>query len=363
MDATGGTVRNLGDDANVNVTLPTGRSFTFYGNSYTSIYIGSNGIATFGLGDSKWSGPIPDTATPNNGIYAFSTDLNPASGAQGHIYTEYLNNRYFVIEWFQVQHYPSGNPETFEIILDLDTNQVGIQYLDVSNPTDVVSGVENSTGTEATQYAYGDPALIADNMAVTFYPQFGTPPPTGGVGELTGVVSNASTGDPIQGATVEAVAYSGGSVFTTTTDVNGLYSKPLCADWYTTSAKATGYVAILDVSVSMVSGNQTVQNYALTPICEACSSVDFSWTPIEPHQGDVVTFTSVASGTLPIIYSWEFGDGASGSGQEVTHSFTDSGVFTVTLTVDNCAGVPVIKEYFVNVLPTTRFIFLPIALK
>lgn len=157
--------------------------------------MGSNGLATFGTGSNSASGPIPDPALPNNGIYAFSMDLDPLSGNQGNIYTKVLDNRYFIIEWYQVQHYPNGNPETFEIVLDFDTNQVTIQYLTVSDPTSAVSGVENSTGTEATQYAYSDPNLIADNVAVTFFPQFGTPPPTGGTGELTGVVSDSEIGN------------------------------------------------------------------------------------------------------------------------------------------------------------------------
>ena len=360
---TGGTPRPLSDDSYVVVALPS--AFTFYGNSYNSIYIGSNGIADFTLDSNtnKWSGPIPDPATPNNGVYAFSTDLNPASGAQGNIYTKYVDNRYFVIEWYQVQHYPNGNPETFEIILDMVTKFITIQYLTVSDPSAVVSGVENSTGTEATQYAYNDPTLIADNMAVIFFPQFGTPPPTGGVGELSGVVTNADTGAPIYAASVIAEAYTGGAVFTFTTDVNGAFSAPLCADWYNTSAEAVGYNPVLDVNVAIMSGFQTVQDYALTPICEACTNVDFSWIPIIPTPGELVTFTGVASGTQPITYTWAFGDGENGFGQLVTHSFTDTGSFTVTLTVDNCAGIPVIKEYVVTIAPLIRNIFLPFTLR
>jgi subtilisin family serine protease len=364
MDAvSGGIPRPMGDDAYTLVTLPT--TFSFYGNIYTNIYIGSNGIADFTLdsGTSKWSGPIPDPAEPNNGIYAFSQDLNPANGIQGNIYTKYIDNRYFVIEWYQVQHYPSGNPETFEIVLDMDTKYITIQYLTVSDPTTAVSGVENSTGTEATQYAYDDPVLIADNRAVTFYPQFGTPPPTGGLGEMTGEVSDAISGTPIQAATVIAEAYSSGTVYTFTTDANGIYSAPLCSDWYTTSADAAGYYPILDINVTILEGAQSTQDYALTPICDACMNVDFSWLPLSPIEGESVVFTGITSGTLPITYTWDFGDGEVASGQQVAHVFSDAGTFTVTLTVDNCAGIPVTQEYVVNILPLFRNIFLPLAVR
>ncbi len=364
LDAvTGGTPQPMGDDAYKLVTLPA--PFTFFGNTYNNIYVGSNGITEFSLDGSanKWSGPIPDPAAPNNGVYAFSTDLNPANGAQGNIYTKYIDNRYFVIEWYQVQHYPSGNPETFEIILDMVTKYITIQYLTVSDPTDVVSGVENSTGTEATQYAYNDPALLADNMAVTFYPQFGTPPPTGGEGMLSGVVSDADSGAPIQGATVAAEAYSGGAVYTFTTDVNGEYTAPLCADWYTTSAQAEGYDPVVDVSVTIWEGVQSTQDYSLTLTCVACTNVDFTWMPTIPKQGEIITFTGVASGTEPISYSWDFGDGAIELGQTVTHSFVDAGTYTVTLTAENCAGIPMTKIYGIDVLAEIKNIYLPLTLR
>jgi hypothetical protein len=99
MDASGGTVRCLSDDSHAYVSLPAGRTFTFYGNEYNGLYLGSNGHVTFGSGWHKWSGSVPNPALPNNGIYAFSTDLNPASCSQGTIYTDFLDDRYFVVQF------------------------------------------------------------------------------------------------------------------------------------------------------------------------------------------------------------------------------------------------------------------------
>ncbi len=365
IDATGGTVRNLSDDSNVYVTLPTGRSFTFYGNTYTSLYVVSNGIIVFGTSNSKWSGPIPDPATPNNGIYAFSTDLDPLSGAQGKIYTHYVDDRYFVIEWHQVEHYPSGNPETFEIVLDLDTGKVTIQYLTVSNVADAVSGVENSTGTEATQYAYADPALIDDGMAVDFYPMFSTPPPTGGPGNLHGVVTDAVSGDPIEGATVTALSFTTGESLVYTTGADGVYSDTVCADWYDLTAEATDYYSNTVEQVVVRANAETVQDIALQPLpCDDVTLLDFDWSPANPFMGLPVTFTATAAGTEPIDFAWDFGDGGTGSGVEVAHTYALTGTYTVILTASNrCSEESVQYDVVVSPTPVLHYTYLPLVFK
>jgi subtilisin family serine protease len=262
LDATGGTQLTLGDDAAVLYSLPAGKSIDFYGNTYTQIWIGSNGIVTFGASDSKWSGPIPDPATPNNGIYAFSTDLYPGVG-NGKVYRTIIDDRYLVIEWYQVEHYPSGNPETFEIVIDFETNVVKIQYLDVSDASLVVSGVENSTGTEATQYAYDDPTLIADNAAVVFYPAFGTPPP---LATLRGLITDSQSGDPIKDAWAFATAFTTGNTYYFKTDDTGNYAGEMCADIYTVWADKAGYAQSAEVELDILDGTANVQDFELDPI-------------------------------------------------------------------------------------------------
>jgi PKD repeat protein len=70
------------------------------------------------------------------------------------------------------------------------------------------------------------------------------------------------------------------------------------------------------------------------------SDADFSWLPVTPIAGEVVTFTATASGTEPLSYEWAFGDGTTGSGQIVTHTYAEAGDYTVVLTVSNaCATV------------------------
>jgi PKD repeat protein len=39
-----------------------------------------------------------------------------------------------------------------------------------------------------------------------------------------------------------------------------------------------------------------------------------------------------------VSYTWDFGDGTSGSGQAVIHTYTQAGSYTVTLTASNSQG-------------------------
>ncbi len=65
----------------------------------------------------------------------------------------------------------------------------------------------------------------------------------------------------------------------------------------------------------------------------------FSYTPDDlqtyhPQNGEVVTFNAQTTGGPESFsaYSWNFGDGVTGTGSVVTHSYFYPGVYNVTLT-------------------------------
>lgn len=256
---------NLGDDSNQYVSLG-GSQFTFYGNSYDAFYIGSNGFVTFGSGSSYPGGnTIPSTFLPNNAIYAFWDDLNPSFGTQGTIYTELVDEHLYVVEFYQVEHYDSGNPETFEIILDLDTGAITLQYLEVSEASWTSVGIENSDGTAGLGYAFHDPDVPTDTLAVTFYPVTGAHPAEQGVGTLEGTVVDAFNEQPIAGATIALESFTFGQVLSYTTDAAGVYSGTACADMYTMTAQAYSYYPADVQQVDIISDSLTTQDLALQP--------------------------------------------------------------------------------------------------
>ncbi|UCC79742.1 MAG: carboxypeptidase regulatory-like domain-containing protein, partial [Candidatus Zixiibacteriota bacterium] len=75
------------------VSAPIGFSFPFYENSYTSLFICSNGMLTFGSGSGDYGNdPIPHSNTPHNFIAPWWDDLSPQDG-HVYYYQDTANNR------------------------------------------------------------------------------------------------------------------------------------------------------------------------------------------------------------------------------------------------------------------------------
>ena len=167
------TVSNC-DDCSQTVTLPF--SFNFFGNSYTSVGVVSNGTMQFVAAPSTayQNTGIPAAAVPNNAIYPLWDDYNTINTAEGSgdIYTQELGtapNRTFIIEWNNVTQYRQASAfpatsETFQVILHEGSNNIEFVYgpcspvntsgtgqgtnVDASGG-DCTIGIENANGTLA----------------------------------------------------------------------------------------------------------------------------------------------------------------------------------------------------------------------
>ncbi len=64
---------------------------------------------------------------------------------------------------------------------------------------------------------------------------------------------------------------------------------------------------------------------------------DFSANKTEVAVGEAIQFTDTSSGG-PTSWQWDFGDGATSTEQNPSHTYADPDVYTVTLTVANPAG-------------------------
>lgn len=94
-------------------------------------------------------------------------------------------------------------------------------------------------------------------------------------------------------------------------------------------------------------------------------TANFTWSPLIPKVGDVVTFdgsSSVPGGGSILTYAWNFGDGQTGSGNTTVHTYATAATYTVTLNVTDTNGLWSIKQEQVQVVtvdtspPTTTLI-------
>jgi PKD repeat protein len=77
-------------------------------------------------------------------------------------------------------------------------------------------------------------------------------------------------------------------------------------------------------------------------------------TPSSGKAPLAVAFTSnVAGGTYPYTYAWDFGDGASSTEANPSHTYSESGIYNVKLTVTDSASRQVTSEVTVTVKSDT----------
>ena len=182
-----GISTNIGDDAVVQVNLPF--TFTYYGIDYTQLTIGSDGWVAMGYQTQydQTNSAIPNSDGPSAMVAGLWDDLDPGNSGQPsdvYYYHDAANNRY-IVEWFKVEHWPSGYHETFEIILydpvvyptPTGDGEIIVQYLIEMQEADNTLGIENFSETVGIQYYLDggyDPlaAVVTDSFAIkyTTYP-------------------------------------------------------------------------------------------------------------------------------------------------------------------------------------------------
>lgn len=172
----GHTTLALGNESWVTNSLPF--PFVYYGQTNTTIFIGSNGLLAFSTnGLPSWNGYPPALSPPNGFICAQCLDLDPtASGAAvraGTVGT--APNRIFVVTWNNVKSSGFNARFTFQALLYEGSHDIQFQYLDVAPNADPmlargnssVVGAEHPTGYIAALYRDASTGPLLNNgMAI-----------------------------------------------------------------------------------------------------------------------------------------------------------------------------------------------------
>lgn len=106
---------DLGDDDYIEIALPW--PFPFCGQSYNSVFVGSNGYLTFGQGDTDYSESISEFLNNEPRIAALWDDLNPTAGGT---ITAGAVGADFVVSYSNVPEFFSTGSNSFDITLRSD---------------------------------------------------------------------------------------------------------------------------------------------------------------------------------------------------------------------------------------------------
>jgi len=122
------------------------------------------------------------------------------------------------------------------------------------------------------------------------------------------------------------------------------------------SYASTGtYTVTLIVTDNDLLTNTTTKSITVSPPAKEAPEASFTYSPPNPDVSETITFDASGSSDpdgMIINYIWDFGDGTTGAGMTVTHSYTLDGTYTVTLTVtDNDALTGTTTKTISNVIP------------
>jgi hypothetical protein len=165
------------DDGSTVVPLPF--TFRYYGVDYSSINVGTNGLASFtSVATAGLNTPIPDGDLPNSTLYPFWDDLVVDGASGGFVRAQVQGtapNRDFVIEWAATFFDQPNAHVDAEIVLS-ENKRIRFLYGYASRSapyqlrargTSATVGIENGSGSDGLQRSFNQP-YIDDNSGIEF---------------------------------------------------------------------------------------------------------------------------------------------------------------------------------------------------
>lgn len=143
----------LGLGAEGTATVPLGFTFDYYGTSYTTVYVGANGTLSFEQPNS----PSSNVCLPYGGldgtILAWWDDLDPSSGSVWARTSGVAPRRRLEVQW-RAPHQSGGGDLDVRAVLDEDTGDVHLCYVDSTAGAGIDDGISATAGLQGNQSLY-----------------------------------------------------------------------------------------------------------------------------------------------------------------------------------------------------------------
>lgn len=114
------------DDGFVQATF-NGWMATYYGTSYGSVFVGSNGFVTFGSGDTDFTETVSELLAGSPRIAMWWDDLDPASAGTVSFFDDAANQA-FEVCFSSVPEFATGNSNNFNLRFEETLGMINITY-------------------------------------------------------------------------------------------------------------------------------------------------------------------------------------------------------------------------------------------
>ena len=130
--------------------VPVGFNFNFFGNTVTSVFIGTNGTINLGTtGSSSYTfAGFPSASSPASTVAVVARDLNWGSAGAGKItyWTEGIApNRRFIVQFLNGNTYSGGGKQTAEAVFYETLGTIDIRVFEATNANSKYIGLQDAT--------------------------------------------------------------------------------------------------------------------------------------------------------------------------------------------------------------------------
>ncbi|WP_246012592.1 carboxypeptidase regulatory-like domain-containing protein [Myceligenerans xiligouense] len=230
-----------GDDGSTTVSLPF--DFTYYGESYDTAHVTTNGHVNFLASTTAYSNvSIPASSVPNAAIYPFWDDLYFVSGESG-LYegtTTVDGTDAYVLEFRDVALYADRDARLDFSVTLLASGDIVLGYGELAGSgataagSSATVGIEDEAGAVGLEYSY-NAAVLSEGLSITYV----APP----LATLSGIVKDYNTKEPVAGATVTMTGPDGAADTLSTGD-DGRYTAVVALGRYDLEFSADDYVPV-----------------------------------------------------------------------------------------------------------------------
>ena len=170
ISGTGTIIAGLTNQDDASVSIPTGFAFRFYDADYTSLFVSSNGLITFGGANSAFTNADLTSSPAQAAIAPFWDDQHAGGGqpASG-VFYQVLGSgadQHLTVQWNQVRFFSggvAGDTISYQAQLYID-GRIRLNYLDlVSGTAAGNNGASATVGIKATGTQGPDRLLLAFN--------------------------------------------------------------------------------------------------------------------------------------------------------------------------------------------------------